>query len=82
VEWIRASGRGTVYTYTVTHQNQARPFRGALPYVLAWVELEEGVRMLTHVVGCDPAEVRVGMPVRVEFVDVDEEVAIPRFRPA
>ncbi len=81
IEWIRASGRGTVYSYTVTHQNQAPAFRQAVPYVLAYVELEEGVRMLTNVVGCDPGEVRVGMAVRVEFVDLDGERAIPRFRP-
>ena len=82
VDWVRASGRATVYTFTVTHQNQAPPFRSALPYVLAYVELEEGVRMLSHVVGCAPEEVRIGMPVSVEFVDVDDEVAVPRFRPA
>ena len=82
IEWIRASGRGTVYSYTATHQNQAPPFRGAVPYVLAYVDLEEGVRMLTNVVGCDPGEVRVGMPVQVEFVDVDPDRSVPRFRPA
>ncbi len=82
IEWIRASGRGTVYSYTATHQNQAPLFRGAVPYVLAYVDLEEGVRMLTNVVGCDPGEVRVGMPVQVEFVDVDPDRSVPRFRPA
>lgn len=82
VEWMRASGRGTIHTFTVTHQNQAPAFRRALPYVLAYVDLEEGVRVLSHVVGCDPADVRVGMRVEVEFVDLDEEVGIPRFRPA
>jgi uncharacterized OB-fold protein len=82
VEWVRSEGRGTVYTFTVTHQNQAPPFRGALPYVLADIELEEGVRMLSHLVGCAPDDVRIGMRVRVEFVDVDDEVAVPRFRPS
>jgi uncharacterized OB-fold protein len=82
IEWIRASGRGAVYSFTVTHQNQAPAFRRAVPYVLAYVELEEGVRMLTNVVGCEPGQVRVGMPVQVEFVDLDEERSIPRFRPA
>ena len=53
-EWVRASGRGTVYTFTVTHQNQAPGFREALPYVLAFVELDEGVRMMTNIVGCPP----------------------------
>jgi uncharacterized OB-fold protein len=81
-EWVRASGRGTVYSFTVTYQNQAPGFREELPYVLAIVELEEGVRMMTNVVGCAPEAVRVGMPVEVVFEDVTPEVTLPKFRPA
>jgi uncharacterized OB-fold protein len=81
IEWFRASGRGTVHTYTVTHQNQAPGFREATPYVLAYVELEEGVRILTNVVGCEPEQIRIGMPVRVEFAAAADDIAIPRFRP-
>jgi uncharacterized OB-fold protein len=81
VQSFVASGRGTVHTYTVTHQNQAPGFREALPYVLAYVDLEEGPRLLTNVVGCEPGSVRIGMPVAVEFADMDE-IAVPRFRPA
>jgi len=80
-EWIRASGRGTVYSFTVTHQNQAPGFREELPYVLAIVELDEGVRMMTNVVGCAPDAVRVGMPVQVVFEDVTAEITLPKFRP-
>jgi uncharacterized OB-fold protein len=82
VEWVRASGDGTVYTFTITYQNQAPGFRDALPYVMAYVELDEGVRMLTNIVGCAPAEVRIGMPVRVVFEDLTPEVTIPTFAPA
>ena len=81
-EWVRASGRGTVYTFTVTHQNQAPGFRDALPYVLAVVELAEGVRLMTNVVECAPDTVRVGMPVEVVFEDVTPEMTLPKFRPA
>ena len=81
VEWVLCSGLGTVYTFTVTYQNQAPGFRDDLPYVLAYVELEEGVQMLTNIVDCPPEEVRIGMPVEVTFEDVGEEVAVPRFRP-
>ena len=81
VEHFRASGRGSVYSFTVTHQNQAPAFRAALPYVLAYVELEEGPRLLTNVSGCEPGAVRIGMPVVVEFVDTEGEGAVPRFRP-
>ncbi len=82
IEHFTASGRGTVHTCTVTHQNQAPAFREALPYVLAYVELEEGPRLLTNVVGCDPEQVCIGMPVRVDFAAAEGDVAVPRFRPA
>lgn len=81
VEWVRASGRGTVYTFTVTHQNQASGFRDALPYVLAYVELDEGVRLLTNVVDCAPEAVRIGMAVEVVFEDATPAVTLPKFRP-
>ena len=81
-EWVRASGRGTVYSFSVTHQNQAPGFREELPYVLAIVELEEGVRLMTNVVGCAPDAVRVGMAVEVVFEDVTPEITLPKFRPA
>jgi uncharacterized OB-fold protein len=81
VGWERASGRGTVYTYTVTHQNQAPGFREMLPYVYAIVELDEGVRMPSNVVGCPPDAVRIGMPVEVVFEDLTPEITLPKFRP-
>ncbi|MBX3023438.1 Zn-ribbon domain-containing OB-fold protein [bacterium] len=81
VEWVRCSGRGTVYTFTVTHQNQAPGFRDALPYVLAYVELEEGVRLLANIVGCAPEAVRIGMAVQVAFEDATAAVTLPTFAP-
>lgn len=81
-DWLRCSGKGTVYTFTVTHQNQSAGFRDTLPYVVAYVELEEGVRMLTNIVDCDPEQVRIGMPVEVTFEDLTDEVSVPLFRPA
>lgn len=80
VEYVRASGRGRVYTFTVTYQNQAPGFREELPYVMAYVELDEGPRLLTNVVGSAPDEVHIGMPVVVEFEDVAEGVSLPKFR--
>lgn len=81
-EWVRSSGRGSVYTYTVTYQNQSPGFRDELPYVLAYVELEEGVRLLTNIVGCVPEQVYIGMPVRVTFEAATAEVTLPKFAPA
>jgi uncharacterized OB-fold protein len=81
-EWVRASGRGTVYSFTVTYQNQAPGFREEVPYVLAIVELAEGPRLMSNVVGSSPEQVRIGMPVEVVFEDVTPEITLPKFRPA
>ena len=82
IEHFVASGRGVVHTYTITNQNQAPGFREAAPYVLAYVQLEEGPRLLSNVVGCEPSTVSIGMPVAAEFVDTGEQLGVPRFRPA
>jgi len=70
-----------VYTFTATYRTQARGFRDEVPYILAWVELEEGVQMLTNLVGCDAGRVTIGMPVQVTFEDVNAETSVPRFKP-
>ncbi len=82
IEHFVASGRGSVYTFTVTHQNQAPGFREACPYVLAYVELEEGPRLLTNIVGCESGDVSIGMSVEVDFAPSEGGLAVPRFRPA
>lgn len=79
--WEPASGRGTVYTHTVTYRSEQPGFKERVPYVPAWVELEEGVQVLTNIVGWDPARVRIGLPVRVTFEDVTPEISIPRITP-
>jgi uncharacterized OB-fold protein len=80
-EWERASGRGTVHTFTVIRQNHARPFRDELPYVVAIVELDEGVRMMGNVTDCPIEDVHIGMPVEVHMVDAEPGVAVPFWRP-
>jgi uncharacterized OB-fold protein len=81
-QWLRASGRGKVYTFTVTNQNQAPGFRESLPYVMAYVELDEGLKLLTNIVDCRPEQVRIGMPVEAVYEDVTPEVTLAKFRPA
>jgi uncharacterized protein len=83
LEWRRASGRGTLHTFTVVHRGQ-RDFPLGAPYVIAIVELAEGPRLMTNLVGVapDPSAIRIGMPVEVTFEDVSADVALPRFRPA
>lgn len=80
--WSEASGRGTVYTFTVVHRSVVQAYREAVPYVLAYVELEEGPRVMTNIVGCAPEEVRVGMPVTLVFDDTGKGSALFRFQPA
>lgn len=81
VHWIEASGAGTVYSYTVTRKGQGA-YRDAGPYVMAYVELAEGPRVMTNIVGVDPGAVHIGQAVRVVFDDTGEGPALPRFTPA
>ncbi|HEV7914221.1 MAG TPA: Zn-ribbon domain-containing OB-fold protein, partial [Albitalea sp.] len=60
-EWRDASGRGTIYSYSVMR-------RVDVPYVIAYVTLDEGVTVMTNIVGCDPDSVRIGQPVKVKFM--------------
>ena len=80
--WEAASGRGTLHTFTIVARGQ-KGFPLPSPYVLAIVELAEGPRLMTNLVGvaADPAALRIGMPVEVVFEDVTPDVALPRFRP-
>jgi uncharacterized OB-fold protein len=82
IEHFVASGRGEVYTYSIVRQNQTRRFRDALPYVVAYVQLEEGPQLLTNIVSCDPESVSIGMPVRADFVSTEGGLGVPRFVPA
>lgn len=80
--WRDASGRGSVYTFTVARRPTMRPFEPDVPYVIAIVELEEGPRVTTNIVGCAPESVRIGMAVQAAFDDVTPEVTLVKFRPA
>jgi len=80
-EWAEASGRGVVHTFTVVRQYGQPPFKDELPYVVAMIELEEGVRMLSNVTDCDAESVHVGMPVEAYAVAAADEVAVPFWRP-
>ena len=81
VEWVEAAGGGIVYSFTVIRQNFSRSFRHLIPYVVALVDLDEGARLMTNLVGIDPDEVRIGMRVRARFEPVSEDVSIPLFEP-
>ncbi|MED4779904.1 Zn-ribbon domain-containing OB-fold protein [Brevibacillus choshinensis] len=77
VVWIQATGRGHIYSYTVVHRAFG-PFSNQVPYVVAIVELEEGVRMMTRIVG-DRQAIKIGVPVEVIYEKVDDELLLPYF---
>ncbi len=84
IEWRDVSGRAIVYAVTV-EQNPAATgatFSGGLPYAVALVELEEGVRMMTNVIGCAPEDVRPGMPVMVTWEQLSDGRQLPQFTPS
>ena len=80
--WTDVSGRGSLYSYTIARRPTMRAFLADVPYVIAIVELEEGPRMTTHIVDCEPEAVTIGMAVEATFEDVTDEVALVKFRPA
>lgn len=84
VEWIQASGRGTVHTFAIVERGPLPSFRESVPYVVALVDLEEGARMPTNLVDvpADREHLSVGMPVEVTFDDVTDEITLPKFKPA
>ena len=77
--WVQASGRGKVFTFSIMHQQFHPGFQ--VPYNLATVELEEGPRLNTNLVGIADDDIRVGMEVVVDW-EKHEDVALPKFRPA
>jgi uncharacterized OB-fold protein len=78
--WRPASGRGTVHTFTVDHKGNPA-IGGGAPFVIALVELDEGVRVMTNVVGCLPDAVTVGLPVRVTWEPLSDGRKLPLFTP-
>ncbi len=79
-DYMVASGLGTVYSFVVHH---APPVPGKqLPFVVALVELAEGVRMIAELIDVDPASVSIGMPVRLALTRIDDTLTMPYWTPA
>ncbi|MGI8550342.1 MAG: Zn-ribbon domain-containing OB-fold protein [Dehalococcoidia bacterium] len=82
LEWVQASGRGTLFTFAIMHQRYHPGFAAELPYNIAVVELEEGPRLNTSIVGVRNEDLRVGIPLLVTFEQLSAEVSLPKFRSA
>ena len=86
--WIESKGVGTVYTYSTHFIGPSKAYKGDPPHIVALVDLDEGVRMMTNLVtdeegypSLDPDAVSIGMRVRVVFHDVTDEITLPKFAP-
>ncbi|MCZ6464253.1 MAG: Zn-ribbon domain-containing OB-fold protein [Proteobacteria bacterium] len=82
LEWRAASGRGEVYAVSIMHRPGNPGMADRVPYTVALVDLDEGARLMTNVVGCKPSDVRVGMRVAVTWEPLRDGRALPLFEPA
>ena len=81
IEWLEASGRGNVETYTIVTRAVSDAYAADAPYVIALITLEEGPRMMSNVIGCDVESVKCGLAVEVVFERWSDEITMPKFRP-
>jgi uncharacterized OB-fold protein len=82
VNWVQASGKGTLYSFALMHQVYHPGFAEEVPYNIAQIDLAEGLRIISNVVGCSNNDLQIGMPLEVIFEDITDEVTLPKFRPA
>jgi uncharacterized OB-fold protein len=82
IKWIESRGRGRLHTFTINY-NPPRNYPVKEPYVIGIVELDEGARLMSNIIGvdADPACLRCDTPVEVVFEDITETIALPKFRP-
>lgn len=83
VDWRRASGRGVVHAFAIHYRATNPLWADDVPYVTAVVELEEGVRLFSHLLDVepDPSRIYAGMPVEVVFEEASDDMTLPKFRP-
>ncbi len=80
-EWAPVSGAGEVFSYNVMHQVYHPGFADEVPYAVVMIKLAEGAKLTSNLVGVRPDQIRIGMPVRVVFEDITNEVTLPKFAP-
>jgi len=81
-EWAKLSGKGEVYSFIVVRRRYHPAFASDIPYAVAIILTEEGIHLLSNVVGVTPDAISIGMPVEVVFDDVDPEFSLPKFKPS
>jgi uncharacterized OB-fold protein len=81
LDWIEASGKAKVYMFSTAYDMVEPKFMEDLPYTVAYVDLEEGVRMMTRIVKCDPKDIYIEMEVEVVFHKLSDDFYLPYFKP-
>lgn len=84
LEWKTMSGRGMVFSFTIVREvteGRGRGFVKDIPYIIAWIDLEEGPRFCSNVVDCPIDKVTIGMPVEAVFEKAGGDISLPKFRP-
>jgi uncharacterized protein len=79
--WVPVSGRGEIFSFNIMHQVYHPGFAGQVPYAVVVVELEEGCKFVSNLLGVKPHDITCGMPVEVVFEKLSDEVSMPKFRP-
>ena len=79
-DWLEASGRGTLYSFTIVRRAASKAFEADLPYALAIVELAEGPHMTANIIGTPIDRLRIGMPLRLTFAPATADISIPQWR--
>lgn len=80
--WVEASGRGRVFSWIVVRRPIPKEvFADVVPYIVALITLDEGVRIVSNIIDCKPENVRLDMPVKVTFRAVNDEITLPLFKP-
>ena len=84
LSWTPLGGRGRIFAFTVIREvvgRALRGFAGDIPYVTAWIDLDEGPRICSNVIGCPIEQIAIGMPVEVVFEKAGAGIFLPKFKP-
>ncbi len=80
--WTPISGKGVVYSFSHLERAKGNPFEGDTPIMIVLVTLDEGPVMMSNLIDYADTTVRIGMPVTIDYGDVDDDITLPLFRPA
>jgi uncharacterized protein len=79
MEWVRARGKGKIYTFVIYHTAYNDKWKDLIPYNVAWIELDEGPIIMSNITGCKNKDLYINMPVKAVFDDINSEITLPRF---